>query len=143
MGFVIYFNSNLISWSSRKLWTVASSSTKAKYKVIATCASEIMWLKSLLCEIRFPIETTYAFWCDNLSATYLTMGPIFHSRCKHLEIDFHFVRDQVQQRLLKVRYLSSMDQIADVLIKLMSKNRFLLLKDKLAVFANPVRLEGR
>ena len=52
-------------------------------------------------------------WCDNLCATYLSANPVFHARTKHIEIDFHFVRERVANKLLDIRYIHSKDQIGD------------------------------
>ena len=98
------------------------------------------WLQSLLNELGFIKLPPPTLWCDNLSATYLTTMPVFHSRSKHLEIDYHFVRDKVSQKALLVRYISSEDQIADLLTKLLSKGRYHKLCTKLNVVSTPVQL---
>jgi hypothetical protein len=56
-------------------------------------------------------------WCDNIGATYLTANPIFHRRMKHVEVDYHFVRERVASRQLDVRIISSSDQVADIMTK--------------------------
>jgi hypothetical protein len=53
-------------------------------------------------------------WCNNLGATYLSANPVFHAHTKHIEIDFHFVREKVALGALKVKFISSTDQLADV-----------------------------
>jgi histone deacetylase 1/2 len=76
-------------------------------------------------------------WCDNLGATYLSANPVFHARTKHVEIDFHFVREKVAQRKLSVQFIKTGDQIADVFTKPLSSQRFLLLRSKLRVTTRP------
>lgn len=132
-AYVVFHGNNLISWCSKKQNTVARSSTDSEYRALATTASELYWLKGLLTELKQPISVTPKIWCDNISATYLAANPVFHSRSKHLELDFHFVRDLVRKKLLQVSYIATTDQIADLLTKPLSKTRFLELKFKLKV----------
>ncbi|KAK9051967.1 hypothetical protein SSX86_028595 [Deinandra increscens subsp. villosa] len=126
-GYAIYLGSNLISWSARKQKTVSRSSTESEYKAIADTVAELIWLKSLLQELGVVIPNP-TLWCDNLGATYLSVNPVFHARTKHVEVDFHFVREQVAQGKLSVQFISTHDQIADVFTKPLSSNRFLFLR---------------
>ena len=116
-GFAIFVGPNLISWSSKKQRTVSRSSTEAEYKALANGAAEAMWVESLLKELGVIQQRTPILWCDNLGATYLTTNPVFHARTKHIEIDFHFVRERVAAGDLQVRFISSNDQLADVFTK--------------------------
>jgi histone deacetylase 1/2 len=61
-------------------------------------------------------------WCDNLGATYLSANPVFHARTKHIEVDFHFVREKVALGALDVRCIASGDQLADVFTKAVTWN---------------------
>ena len=97
---------NLISWGCKQQQTVARSSTEAEYKALANAAADIQWIKSLLTDLRVPIVHSPILWCDNIGATYLTSNPLFHARTKHIEIDFHYVRDQVLRGQLHVQFVS-------------------------------------
>ena len=112
-GFAIFFGSNLISWSARKQATVSRSSTEAEYKAMANATAELIWLESLLVELGVQLAQPPILWCDNLGATYLSANPVFHARAKHIEIDFHFVRERVVKKQLQVRLIPSKDQVAD------------------------------
>ena len=54
-----------------------------------------------------------SLWCDNLGATYLSANPIFHAMTKHIEIDYHFVRERVADKLLNIIFIPTGDQVAD------------------------------
>jgi hypothetical protein len=59
-----------------------------------------MWLQTLLKELRISHPSAAWLWCDDLGATYLSANPVFHARMKHIEVDFHFVRERVARKLL-------------------------------------------
>ncbi|KAJ0493560.1 putative RNA-directed DNA polymerase [Helianthus annuus] len=135
-GFAIYLGSNLISWSARKQRTVSRSSTESEYKAIADTVAELVWLKSLLRELGLNSEAP-TLWCDNLGTTYLTANPVFHARTKHVEVDYHFVREQVTQGHLKVNFISTEDQIADIFTKPLASQKFEFLRSKLQIANRP------
>lgn len=112
-GFAIYLGTNLISWSARKQHTVSRSSTEAEYKAVADATAEIMWIQILLKEIGIESPKAARLWCDNIGAKYLSANPIFHARTKHIEVDYHFVRERVSRKLLEIDYVPSADQVAD------------------------------
>jgi hypothetical protein len=77
-GFAIFFGSNLVSWSARKQPTISRSSTEAEYKSLANATTEIIWIQSLLEELKLVKYAATTLWCDNLGATYLSTNPVFH-----------------------------------------------------------------
>ncbi|KAL3846245.1 hypothetical protein ACJIZ3_003648 [Penstemon smallii] len=142
-GFCVFFGRNLVSWSAKKQSTIARSSTEAEYKALAIATCEILWLQSLLRDLRIFSSSPPVLYCDNLGATYLSKNPIMHSRTKHVDIDYHFVRDRVQTKALQVSFLSSKDQLADIFTKPLSIPRFTTLKTSLTVLPSPFGSRGR
>jgi hypothetical protein len=112
-GFAIFLGMNLISWCARKQHTVSVSSTEAKYKTIANATTEIMWVHTLLEELKLTRHTTALLWRDNLGATYLSANPVFHAKTKHIEVDYHFVKERVVKKQLRIQFISSDDQLGD------------------------------
>jgi hypothetical protein len=135
-GYAIYFGGNLISWSSRKQPTISRSSTEAEYKAVANATLEVIWIQVLLCELGISQPRPPSLWCDNIGATYLSANPIFHRRTKHVEVDYHFVRERVASRQLEVRFISSKDQIADIMTKPLPVTAFSNLRHNLHLVAH-------
>lgn len=136
-AYILYFGSSPIAWSSKKQKGVSRSSTEAEYRAVAHTASEILWVCSLLSELRIDLPTAPVVYCDNIGATYLCANSIFHSRMKHLALDYHFVRENVQSGALRVTHVSTKDQLADALTKPLSRPRFLELFNKIGVHQLP------
>ncbi|XP_019189092.1 PREDICTED: uncharacterized protein LOC109183453 [Ipomoea nil] len=132
-GYAVFLGTNLVSWLSRKQRTVTHSSTEAEYKALADVSAEVTWIVSLLRELGLHTGESTTLWCDNLGATYLCANPMFHARTKHVEIDFHFVRDKVASGDLLVNFVSTKDQIADIFTKPLAGPRFAALRDKFNV----------
>ena len=80
-------------------------------------------------------------WCDNVSALALASNPIFHARTKHIEVDYHYIREKVLSKELKVHFISTLDQIADIFTKAISSPCFLDLAHKL-MGVPPLSLRG-
>ena len=95
-GYILLLGTNLISWSSKKQNIVSRSSTESKYRAVDNAFSETLWVTNLLTELRFPVHQLPTIYCDNLGATFLSKNPVFHSRVKHVAVDFDFVRNHVE-----------------------------------------------
>ena len=67
----------------------------------------------------------------NLGATYLSANPIFHARTKHVEVDYHFVRERVAKKEILIRFIPSRDQLADVFTKPLPVASFTTIRFKL------------
>jgi hypothetical protein len=124
-GFAVYVGSNLVSWCAKKQSTVSKSSTEAEYKSMPNATTEIIWVQTILRELGVSGPKEARLWCDNLGATYLSANPVFHARTKHIEIDYHFVRERVAVRLLSIRFISSDDQVADGFTKSQSYRKLI------------------
>ncbi|CAA7040900.1 unnamed protein product [Microthlaspi erraticum] len=132
-AYILFLGSTPIAWSSKKQKGVARSSTESEYRGVANTAAEIRWICSLLTELGITLPSVLVIYCDNVGVTYLCANPVFHSRMKHLALNYHFIRDNVQSGALRVTHLSTKDQLADALTKALPRPRFLELFSKIGV----------
>lgn len=103
-GYYIFLGPTLISWSSNKQPTIARWSTEAEYKAIANTYNEVPWITHLLLDIGHPLGFIPTIWCDNLSATYLTISLVQHTRIKHVELNYYIVKNLVARKAIHVNY---------------------------------------
>jgi histone deacetylase 1/2 len=93
-----------------------------------------MWVESILNELGVEHPQTACLWCDNLGAIYLCANHVFHARMKHIEIDFHFVRERVARRLLEIRFIPTGDQVADGFTKPLQVRQLEAFKNNLNIY---------
>jgi hypothetical protein len=123
-GITVFLGNNPITWVSKKQHTVSRFSTEAEYRALATGAAELAWLRQVLCDLGVYLPTAPTIWCDNTSAIALASNPVFHSCTKHIEVDYHFVRERVVRGDLHLHFISTEDQLADLFTKPLTTQRF-------------------
>jgi hypothetical protein len=131
IGYCMFVGGNLVSWHSKKQHVIACSSAEAEYRAMASAACELIWLKGLLSELGFPSSIPITLFCDNQAAMHIAANPVFHERTKHIEVDCHFIRQQVQSQIIQTHYVRSHDQLADVFTKSLTSAHFHRLLSKL------------
>jgi hypothetical protein len=136
-SYVVFLGSTPITWVSKKQCTVSRSSTKAEYCSLASTTAELYWIRMVLCDFWIFLSNTPVLWCDNLSALALASNPVFHARTKHIEVDYHFVHEKVVRHDVAVKFISTSDQLADILTKSLSSPGFTRLHDKLLLSFQP------
>lgn len=142
-GFVFNIGSRAISWGSKRQPTLALSTCKAEYMGQTQATKEAIWLKSLLNEIERPISTPVApsihsmqaviINCDNQGAAALAKNPLAHARSKHIDIQWHYQREKIEDGSVQLRYIPTDQQIADGLTKPLPKNKFLAFRNALGL----------
>ena len=96
---------------------VSRSTAEAEHRAMALPLCEMMWLKSLLKELRVLKNETMLLNCDNLAAINIAYNPVQFDRMKHVEIDRFFIKDKIDSGVLRLEYVKSRDQLGDCLTK--------------------------
>jgi hypothetical protein len=112
-----------ISWSSKRQPLVTLSTTEAEYVALARAASECIWLRDLLSELKCPQSAPTTVHEDNQGCVALVMNPKFHARTKHIRLKYHFTREKQENGEINVVYCPTDKMLADVLTKALDKDR--------------------
>ncbi|GAB2277530.1 hypothetical protein Dimus_039233 [Dionaea muscipula] len=136
-GYCTFLESNIVSWCAKKQPTVSRSSSEAEYRAMAHAAAELTWLTFLLRALCIPLPSPALLFCDNMSSLSMTVNPVFHARSKHIELDYHFVRERVALGLLITRYVPTHGQLADIFTKAQSRMSLVSLRAKLCLTTLP------
>ncbi|GKC47636.1 retrovirus-related pol polyprotein from transposon TNT 1-94 [Tanacetum coccineum] len=112
-----------IIFSAKKQSSVAMSSAEAKYVVAAGCFAQVLWIKSQLADYDVLYDKVPIF-CDNTSANSIFNNTILHSRTKHIDIRYHFIRDHILKRDIKLHFVPTDLQLADIFTKPLAEPSF-------------------
>ncbi|KAJ4820349.1 polyprotein [Rhynchospora pubera] len=123
-GQVFFYGNNAISWSSKKQATVALSTAEAEYSAVTSAACQAVWIRSLLEELNCEQIGATTLYCDNQSAIAIANNPVHHNRTKHIDTRLHFIRDLVEKKVIELQYVNTNQQIADVLTKSLTREKF-------------------
>ncbi|XP_057867289.1 secreted RxLR effector protein 161 [Cryptomeria japonica] len=140
-GICFSLGSAVISWACRKQSSVALSTAEAEYIAASVASREAVWLRKLLAGLFGQPWDPTVIHCDNQSCIKMSINPVFHDRSKHVETHYHFIRDMVQRGAIQLKYVSTNEQVADILTKPLSKVKFVYFRDRLGIVENETPIE--
>lgn len=124
-GYVFEVFGNVVSWSSRKQATISQSSTEAEYIALAQAINEATWIKSVLFEMGIKIENPVTIYEDNQACIKIAEEPREHKRMKHIDIKYCFIRDEIANGHMRIKYKPTTEQTADIMTKGLAKGLFI------------------
>ena len=117
------FAGGVVSWQSKLQKCVALSTIDAEYIAAAEACKEMLWLKNFLLELGQKQED-YAVLCDSQSAIHLAKNPAYHSRFKHIDVRFHWIRDVLEEKKLQLSKVHTDDNWSDMMTKTITTKKF-------------------
>ena len=132
-GYFTFVGGNLVTWRSKKQKVVALSSAEAEFRGMGKGLCELLWLKRLLMEIGFGPSMEMNLFCDDKATIDISQNPIHHDRTKHMEVDSHFIKQNLEEKIIRFSFVKSEDQLVDILTKAVSSKNFRELLDKLGI----------
>ncbi|XP_074271100.1 uncharacterized protein LOC141595025 [Silene latifolia] len=132
-AYLVFLGSSSISWKTKKQVTVSKSSAESEYRAMAFTVCELKWLKGLLQSLGIQHKQPIQLQCDNKSALHIARNPVFHERTKHIEVDCHFIRDEILKGVIAPTYVHTKAQLVDILTKALGRTSFDELLSKLGV----------
>nr|GFB80210.1 ribonuclease H-like domain-containing protein [Tanacetum cinerariifolium] len=131
-GSVQFLGERLISWSSKRQKSAAISSTEAEYIALSGCCAQILWMRSHLLDYSL-VFNKIPMYCDNKSAIALCCNNVQHSQSKHIDIRYHFIKEQVEQGVIELYFVNTKYQLADLFTKALGRERIGFLTNKLGM----------
>ena len=122
-GYVFTLAGGAVSWVSKLQSIVATSTTEAEYIAATQASKEAIWLQMLMEELGHE-QQKIALFCDSQSALHLAKNPAFHSKTKHIRVQYHFVREKVEEGSVDMQKIHTEENIADVLTKPINNDKF-------------------
>lgn len=123
-GATFYLGGCLVSWLRKKKTSISLSTVEAEYIAVATCCTQVLWMKQTLQDLQVQFNEPIPIFCDNTGAINISKNPVMHSKTKHIPIKCHFVREQVAEKNIKLEYVGTKEKITDNFTKHLPREAF-------------------
>nr|GFA48471.1 retrovirus-related Pol polyprotein from transposon TNT 1-94 [Tanacetum cinerariifolium]GFA51358.1 retrovirus-related Pol polyprotein from transposon TNT 1-94 [Tanacetum cinerariifolium] len=113
----------LVSWSSKKQDYTLMSSTKAEYVSLSAYCTHVLWMRTQLTDYGFHFDKI-PMYCDSKAAIAISCNPVQHSRTKHIDVRYHFIKEKVEKGIVELVFVGTEYQLADLFTKALPVERF-------------------
>ena len=121
-GYMIYFVGGAVSWKSKLQKCVVLSTIEAEFIAATKVSKEFLWLEKFLNELGFK-QKRYVLFCNNQSAIHLGKNSSFHSKSKHINVRYHWIRDVLNAKLLELKKIHTNDNGSDMMTKILPRRK--------------------
>nr|GEY98913.1 ribonuclease H-like domain-containing protein [Tanacetum cinerariifolium] len=110
-------------WSSKKQECTSMSSAEAEYMSLSECCAQVLWMRTQLKDYGFHFDKL-PMYCDSKAAIAISCNPVQHSRTKHIDVRYHFIKEKVEKGIVELFFVGTEYQLADLFTKALSEDRF-------------------
>ncbi|GJZ47004.1 retrovirus-related pol polyprotein from transposon TNT 1-94 [Tanacetum coccineum] len=122
----------LVSWLSKKQDYTLMSSAEAEYVSLSAYCAQVLWLRTQLTDYWFHFDKI-PMYCNSKAAIAISCNPVQHSRTKHIDVRYHFIKEQVEKGIVELFFVGTKYQLADLFTKALSEDRFKYLVRRLGM----------
>ncbi|GJV52513.1 retrovirus-related pol polyprotein from transposon TNT 1-94 [Tanacetum coccineum] len=122
----------IVNWSSKKEDCTSMSSTEAEYVSLSVCYAQVLWLRTQLTDYGFHFDKIPMYY-DSKAAIAISCNPVQHSPTKHIDVRYHFIKEQVEKGIVELFFVGIEYQLADLFTKALSEDRFKYLVKRLGM----------
>nr|GEW90558.1 retrotransposon protein, putative, unclassified [Tanacetum cinerariifolium] len=113
----------LISWSLKNQDCTSMSSAEAEYVSLSACCAQVLWMRTQLTDYGFHFDKI-PMYCDSKAAIAISCNPVQHSRTKHIDVHYHFIKEKVEKGIVELFFVGTEYQLADLFTKALLVERF-------------------
>ncbi|GJY12300.1 retrovirus-related pol polyprotein from transposon TNT 1-94 [Tanacetum coccineum] len=124
----------LVCWSSKKQNCVSISTAESEYVAVSGCCAQVLWMRTQLTDYGFFYDKV-PIYCDSKSAIAISCNPVQHTRTKHIDVRYHFIKDHVEKGTIELYFVGTEYQLADLFTKSLPEARFKFLVEKLGMMS--------
>ncbi|GJX87464.1 retrovirus-related pol polyprotein from transposon TNT 1-94 [Tanacetum coccineum] len=133
-GSVQFLGDKLVCWSSKKQNCVSIAIAKSEYVDVSGCCAQVLWMRTQLTDYGFFFDKV-PIYCDSKSAIAISCNPVQHTRTKHIDVRYHFIKDHVEKGTIELYFVGTEFQLADLFTKSLPEARFKFLVEKLGMMS--------
>nr|GEU65859.1 retrovirus-related Pol polyprotein from transposon TNT 1-94 [Tanacetum cinerariifolium] len=131
---VQFLGDKLVCWSSKKQNCVSISTAESEYVAVSGCCAQVLWMRTQLMDYGFFYDKV-PIYCDSKSAIAISCNPVQHTRTKHIDVKYHFIKDHVEKGTIELYFVGTEYQLADLFMKSLPEARFKFLVEKLGMLS--------
>nr|GEZ97106.1 retrovirus-related Pol polyprotein from transposon TNT 1-94 [Tanacetum cinerariifolium] len=132
----------LVSWLSKKQNCTSMSSEKAEYVSLSACCDQVLWMRTQLIDYGIYFDKIPMYY-DSKAAIAISCNPVQHSRTKHIDVRYHFIKEKVEKGIVELLFIETEYQLADLFTKALPVVRYKYLVRRLGMRClTPAELEA-